>query len=230
MKLLDTVRLITVPINHEGYPFILLFTVLTLVFWFIWTPLFVLGCILTIWCIYFFRDPYRIVPQDENILVSPADGKVSSIATVIPPAELNFGNDEMTRVSIFMDVFSCHVNRFPIAGTIKDVTYIKGKFLNAELDKASEQNERNAIALDTVHGNIGVVQVAGLIARRIRYWKRETNSAEQGEKFGIICFGSRVDVYMPAKLGVIVQLGQTMVAGETVIAALDSKEVKFKRS
>ena len=213
------------PVHREGYPFIGIFAAVTLVLFLIWQPLGWIGVILTIWCYYFFRDPDRHTPQRAGLLVSPADGVISLIEPAVPPAELNLGDAALTRVSVFMNVFNCHVNRTPIAGTISAVSYRPGKFLNASLDKASVDNERNSVAVEMADGRkIAVVQIAGLVARRIVCEVKPGDVLETGERFGMIRFGSRLDVYLPEGVHPLVSLGQTMVAGETVLADLTSDE------
>lgn len=222
MNLLDTVRNTIVPIHKEGYPFVAAFFVGSLVLGWISEPLFWVGMVLTVWCAYFFRDPERVTPQDDDLVISPADGKVSSIQMVVPPEELQLGNQPMLRISVFMNVFNCHVNRAPVRGRITNIAYREGSFLNAELDKASQENERNGLVIETTHGNIGVVQIAGLVARRIVCWSNPNETLTTGERFGLIRFGSRLDVFLPAGAEPRVALGQTAVAGETVIAEFGS--------
>jgi phosphatidylserine decarboxylase len=166
----------------------------------------------------FFRDPVRVTPVREGLVVSPADGRVSLIAPVLPPAELGLGDVPLLRISIFMSVFNCHVNRSPVAGRIERIAYRPGKFINAELDKASEDNERNSLVISIPGGRIGVVQIAGLVARRIVSFVREGQTLSTGERFGLIRFGSRLDVYLPEGSKALVSVGQTAVAGETVLA------------
>jgi phosphatidylserine decarboxylase len=209
------------PMHREGYPFVAGFAALSLLLFLIWQPLGWLGVGLTIWCYYFFRDPKRAVPQNAGLLVSPADGVVSLIERAVPPSELGLGPEALIRVSVFMNVFNCHVNRAPIAGKVTAVAYRPGKFFNASLDKASEENERNALAIQLPDGRkIAVVQIAGLVARRIVCWTKPGNMLRTGERFGLIRFGSRLDVYLPEGVAPQVALGQTMVAGETVIALI----------
>lgn len=209
------------PMHPEGRKFVGLAAALTLVLFLIWEPLGWLGTGLTVWVYYFFRDPRRAVPAGEGLIVSPADGVVSLIEPAVPPAELALGSHPLTRVSVFMSVFNCHVNRAPIGGTITKVAYRPGKFLNASLDKASEDNERNGLVIDLPDGRrIGVVQIAGLVARRILCFVAEGQGLRTGERFGLIRFGSRLDVYLPDGVEPQVALGQTMIAGETVIAVL----------
>lgn len=215
------------PVHREGYPFIALFAAVTLVLFPIWQPLGWVGVVLTVWCYYFFRDPDRYTPQRAGLIVSPADGVVSLIERAVPPAELGMGDAALTRVSVFMNVFNCHVNRMPIAGEVTAVSYRPGKFLNASLDKASEDNERNALAVQMADGRkIAVVQIAGLVARRIVCDVKPGAVLETGERFGMIRFGSRLDVYLPEGVPPLVALGQTMVAGETVLADLHSDEAQ----
>ena len=210
------------PMHREGYRFVAIFAAITLVLFWIWDPLGWLGLGATVWCYYFFRDPRRAVPQGRGLIVSPADGVVSLIERAVPPPELGAGDQALTRVSVFMSVFNCHVNRAPIAGRLVKMAYRPGKFLNAALDKASEDNERNALLFEIEGGRqLVVVQIAGLVARRIVPFVAEGQSLRTGERFGLIRFGSRLDVYLPEGVEPIVALGQTMVAGETVLAELD---------
>ncbi len=219
MSILDSVRKQLVPIHREGWPFIAIFAVVANLLAWIWSPLGWIGGILTVWCIYFFRDPVRTVPVGEGLVISPADGRVSMIVEAVPPPELGLSDEPMTRISIFMNVFNCHVNRVPVSGTIETIAYRPGLFLNAELDKASEDNERNAIIVNTGRERFGVVQIAGLIARRIVGFVEEGDRLSVGERFGLIRFGSRVDVYLPDDYHPLVGVGQTTIAGETVIAS-----------
>ncbi|RLP25492.1 phosphatidylserine decarboxylase [Mesorhizobium sp. YM1C-6-2] len=218
MSLVDTVRNAFVPVHKEGYPFIGAFAVVTLLAGLFSTNLFWICLILTGWCAYFFRDPVRVTPTDDRLVISPADGVVSSVGPGIPPRELGLGAGEMTRISVFMNVFSCHVNRAPVRGRITKIEHRPGKFLNAELDKASEENERNGVVIDSPNGTVAAVQVAGLVARRIVCWAEAGGNIAVGERFGLIRFGSRVDVFLPATATPRVAVGQTAVAGETVIA------------
>lgn len=213
------------PMHPEGRRFVAIFAAITLVLFLIWEPLGWIGVGLTIWCYYFFRDPVRSVPQREGLIVSPADGVVSLIEPAAPPPELGMGDTPLTRVSVFMSVFNCHVNRAPIAGVLVKQAYRPGKFLNASLDKASEDNERNSLLLQLDDGRqLPVVQIAGLVARRIVPFCSEGQRLATGERFGLIRFGSRLDVYLPDGVAPLVALGQTMVAGETVLADLASAE------
>lgn len=213
------------PMHPEGRKFVAIFAGITLVLFLIWGPLGWLGTGLTVWCYYFFRDPVRVTPAREGLMVSPADGVVSLLEPAVPPAELGLGDAPMTRVSVFMSVFNCHVNRLPLAGRITRIAYRPGKFLNASLDKASSDNERNGLAVETADGRrYGVVQIAGLVARRILCEVKEGQALMTGEQFGLIRFGSRLDIYLPEGVNPLVCIGQTMIAGETVIADLASDE------
>jgi phosphatidylserine decarboxylase len=213
------------PIHPEGRRFILAFAVATVLLWLLWEPLGLVGVVLTIWCCYFFRDPPRVTPLREGLVVSPADGIVSMIVPAVPPAELGLGEAPLTRVSVFMNVFDCHVNRTPVAGRVEKIAYRPGKFLNASLDKASEDNERNGLVYLLPDGRrIGVVQIAGLVARRIVCFTHEGADLATGERFGLIRFGSRVDVYLPDGVAPLVCLLQGMIAGETVLADLNGTE------
>lgn len=218
MSLVDSIRNTLVPIHREGYPFIAGFAGVTVVLGYFWEPLFWIGLILTAWCIYFYRDPQRVTPTDDRLVISPADGLVSAVGPAVPPRELNLGDREMTRISVFMNVFSCHINRAPVRGRIATIVHKPGKFLNAELDKASAENERNGLVIDSPNGRVAVVQIAGLVARRIVCWADENNSISIGERFGLIRFGSRVDVYLPEGFAPRVAVGQTAVGGESVLA------------
>lgn len=223
MNLLDTIRHTFVPIHREGYPFIAAFAVGTIILGLIWDPLFWIGVILTAWCVYFFRDPPRVTPVDDKLVIAPADGIVSSVKPAIPPAELGLGDEEMIRISVFMNVFSCHINRAPVRGRISAVEHRPGRFLNAELDKASRENERNSLIIESAHGPVPVVQIAGLVARRIVCWVDVPGEVAVGERFGLIRFGSRVDVYLPENARPRVAVGQLAVGGETVIAEFGSE-------
>jgi phosphatidylserine decarboxylase len=218
MSIADSIRGQIPPIHPEGYPFIGAFALASLILFWIWSPLGWIGTVLTVWCALFFRDPKRVTPQGEGIVVAPADGRVSLIVQAVPPPELGLGDRSLLRVSIFMSVFNCHVNRSPVAGRVERIVYRPGKFINAELDKASEDNERNSLVIATPGGRIGVVQIAGLVARRIVSFVREGQSLAAGERFGLIRFGSRLDVYLPEGAKALVSEGQTAVAGETVVA------------
>jgi phosphatidylserine decarboxylase len=218
MNMLDSVRRQITPIHPEGYIFILAFAIGAALLQWLWSPLGWLGLFATLWCAYFFRDPKRMTPVREGLVVSPADGIVSSVGHFTPPAELGLGAAPLLRVSVFMSVFDCHVNRAPVPGTITKIAYKPGLFLNADLDKASEDNERNGLIIDGPMGRFAIVQIAGLIARRILCFSREQEQIKTGERFGLIRFGSRVDVYMPEGARILVTIGSKAVAGETVLA------------
>jgi len=220
MSIANSIRSQLAPVNPEGYMFIGIFALVSLVLFILWTPLGWVGTVLTLWCAYFFRDPPRVTPLGGGLVVSPADGRVSLVVNAVPPPELGLGTTPLPRVSVFMSVFDCHVNRTPVTGRIERIAYTAGKFLNADLDKASEDNERNGFVIAAESGRIGVVQIAGLIARRIVCWTKEGQELTAGERIGMIRFGSRVDVYLPAGAVPLVSEGQTSLAGETVIADL----------
>ncbi len=214
------------PMHREGIKFILIFSVISLISFFIYIPLGWVGIGLTIWCYYFFRDPKRTIPVRDGLLVSPADGVISLIEKTMPPPELDIEKEELTRISVFMNVFNCHVNRSPIAGKVMEINYRPGKFFNASLDKASVDNERNSLVLQIPDGRqIVVVQIAGLVARRIVSFVKPKQTLRIGQRFGLIRFGSRVDIYLPTGVQPLVCIGQIMVSGETVIADLNSKEL-----
>lgn len=222
--MIESILSIFVPIHKEGYRFIGIFAVITL-FMFWWLPEFFgwVGVILTLWCAYFFRDPERVTPIEKGLIISPADGHISMIETVKVPPELALEDEEAVRISVFMNVFDVHVNRSPIDGKIRKISYIPGKFINAELDKASEHNERQALTVETEDGvQIGFVQIAGLVARRIVKFVNEGDQLLAGQRFGLIRFGSRVDVYLPMGHEALVCVGQKAVAGETVLADLSA--------
>lgn len=224
MSLIESFRRQLVPIHRDGYLFIAGFVVLTLLLHWLWSPLGWIGAALTIWCVYFFRDPPRVSPMREGLILSPADGVVCSIGLFAPPPELGLSERPMRRISIFMSVFDCHVNRAPISGRIQRIVYSPGLFLNADLDKASEDNERNGLVIETPDGRLGVVQIAGLIARRIVSFVHEGETIEAGDRFGLIRFGSRVDVYLSDSVIPLIGLGARAIAGETVLADLRSGE------
>ncbi|RMF00847.1 MAG: phosphatidylserine decarboxylase [Alphaproteobacteria bacterium] len=224
-SLLATIGRAFVPIHPDGYKFIAAFALATLLLFWIAEPLGWLGVLATGWCAYFFRDPERATPVRAGLVMSPADGRVSAIETVTPPDDLDLGGEERVRISVFLSVFDVHINRAPVTGKIVKAVYIPGLFLNAELDKASEENERNCLTFEMEDGTrIGCVQIAGLVARRIVTFVGEGHSLAAGERFGLIRFGSRVDVYLPPGVNPLVAVGQTAIGGETVLADLKSKE------
>lgn len=224
--MIDSIRAALVPVHREGYKFIAIAGVVTAgLFLMGLAPLGWLGVVLTLWVAYFFRDPERVTPVREGLVTSPADGRVSQIEDVVPPPELDLGPDARTRISVFMNVFDVHVNRSPVDARIARIAYVPGRFLNAELDKASQHNERQAFTLELGGGaRIGVVQIAGLIARRIVKFTREGDRVLAGERIGLIRFGSRVDVYLPQGVRALVSVGQRAIAGETVLADMNAAE------
>ena len=205
-------------IHTEGYKFIVIAVFITVIFLFINNFLGLVGLLLTIWVYYFFRDPERIIIHNDSYLVSPADGEVIKVEEVDGPKELGLENQKFKKISIFMNVFDCHVNRTPCSGVVEDILYKPGKFLNASLDKASEDNERNYYKIRDKHGNnIIVVQIAGLVARRIVCETNKNQELSQGERIGMIRFGSRADVYYE-NYEPLVKVGQTAISGETLLA------------
>lgn len=220
-------KTVLVPIHRAGWPFIAIFAAGAAVLTYITEPLGIVGAVLTLWCVYFFRDPERVTPTREGLVVSPADGVVQLVDRAPPPAELEMGDAPRARVAVFMNVFNVHVNRAPIDGTVVKIAYRPGLFLNASLDKASDDNERNAVRMAAKDGReIACVQIAGLVARRILCDIAAGDTLPAGRRLGMIRFGSRVDVYLPPGVEPLVAVGQTMVAGETVIADMASAETR----
>ena len=208
-------------IHREGWKFSAISLFVSLILSVIWPLLSFISFLITFFILWFFRDPKRNTPIGEGKIISPADGKVCLIDLSVPPEELKYGTEEMKRVCIFMNVFNVHVNRIPIKGEIKKITYKEGSFFNASLDKASEKNERNSIIIKTENGiEIVVVQIAGLIARRILSFVSNGDKLNSGERFGLIRFGSRVDVYLPKTFKPEVKVGDKTIAGETIIGSL----------
>ncbi|MCU0830596.1 MAG: phosphatidylserine decarboxylase [Rhizobiaceae bacterium] len=224
MSVLTSITDAMVPVRKEGYPFIAIFFVVALVLGSLWSGFFWIGLGLTAWCAYFFRDPERVVPQDERLAISPADGVVTAVGLAQPPSELGLDGGARLRISVFMNVFSVHVNRAPLAGRVTRAIHRPGQFLNAALDKASDDNERSSIVIESAHGEVVSVQIAGLVARRILSWAKEGQSLGQGERYGLIRFGSRVDVFLPEGWNPRVTEGQTALAGETVLAEFGGAE------
>ncbi|MDP0929726.1 phosphatidylserine decarboxylase [Paracoccus onubensis] len=213
------------PMHREGVRFVAIFAVVTIGLFLVSELLGWIGVGLTVWCYYFFRDPVRVPPARGGLVLSPADGIVSLIEQAVPPKELGMPETSLTRVSVFMNVFNCHVNRSPVAGEVVSIAYRPGKFFNASLDKASADNERNSLRIRMEDGReLAVVQIAGLVARRIVCFVKPQERLQAGDRFGLIRFGSRLDVYLPEGVTPLVSLGQTMVAGETVIADLISTD------
>lgn len=215
---------IIAPIHRAGWPFIAIFAVVTLILFMFSKTLGYLGLLLTGWCVYFFRKPHRITPLGEGLIISPGDGIISKIEKGIPPKELKWSKKPLTRISIFLNVFDVHVNRIPVDGVISKIQYHPGKFFNASLDKASEHNERNSLVITTPSGvEILVVQIAGLVARRILCEAQEGQKVKAGETFGIIRFGSRVDLYLPEGIHPQIIEKQRVIGGETIMADYHSK-------
>ncbi|BAF87507.1 phosphatidylserine decarboxylase-related protein [Azorhizobium caulinodans ORS 571] len=233
MSVLTSIRKSLVPIHREGYPFIAIAVVIAIGLLSVSTFFGMLAVGLAIWTALFFRDPQRVTPLREGLVVAPADGRISQIGLALPPRELGLSEVPLLRISIFMNVFNVHVNRAPVTGRIEKIAYKPGLFLNAELDKASEDNERNGLIIHGPNGVVGVVQIAGLIARRIVSFVHEGETIGAGERFGLIRFGSRVDVYLPVGTRVLVSEGQLTVAGETILADYDAaptRDIAFRVS
>jgi phosphatidylserine decarboxylase len=225
MSVIDSIKKQLVPIHPEGYPFVGGFAFVSIVLLWVWPPLGWLATLATLWCAYFFRDPPRVTPVRDGIVVAPADGRISQVINAVPPKELELGARPLPRISIFMSVFDCHVNRSPVTGRIERIVYHAGKFLSADLDKASEDNERNAFVIAMANGQrIAAIQIAGLVARRIVPFVRQSEAVAAGQRIGMIRFGSRVDVYLPEGARALAAEGQTAIAGETVIADLTATE------
>lgn len=215
------------PIHRAGWPFIVLFAVVAVILGLLWGPLGWIGLILTLWCAWFFRNPERVTPTRPDLVVSPADGVVCLVGPAVPPAELGMGEAPVPRVCVFMSVFDVHVNRSPTDGRVVRTSYHPGRFLSASLDKASEENERMSVRLSLADGReMAFVQIAGLVARRIKCDLQEGHEIRAGERFGLIRFGSRVDVYLPEGVNPLVAVGQRMIAGETVLADLTGAEAQ----
>ncbi len=221
MSILRSVTEAIPPVHRQGRPFIIGAVVAALVLGLVWVPAFWLLAVLAGWLVVFFRDPLRTVPVDPGIVVSPADGRIEPLVEAVPPPELRLGEAPLPRISVFMNVFDCHINRAPAAGTVETIVYRPGQFISADLDKASEVNERNGIVIATPGGeHVGVVQIAGLVARRILCWTEIGAPLQQGDRIGMIRFGSRLDVFVPAGSMVLVHAGQRAIAGETILASL----------
>ena len=223
--LLDSILGAFVPIHPDGYKFVAGAALATLILFVLAPPLGWLAAIATLWCAYFFRDPERVVPARRDLVVSGADGRIVAITRAVPPRELQLGVEPLTRISVFLSIFDVHIVRAPVGGRIVASAYVPGAFLNAELDKASEENERHAFVIETEKGRkTGLVLIAGLVARRIVTFVGEGASVAQGERVGLIRFGSRVDIYLPADVRVLAEVGQTAIGGETVLAELAEPE------
>ena len=224
-SLISTIRSNLAPVHPDGHKFLYIAVPIASVLLFLYVPLGMVAAGIAGYIAYFFRDPVRVTPLRDGLVVSPADGRISSIESVKPPVELGLGTDERLRISIFLSVFDVHINRSPVAGRISRSVYVPGAFLNADLDKASEENERRSLVITQANGTeIAVIQIAGLIARRIVTFKGEGSSIGIGERFGLIRFGSRVDVFLPPGKICQVAVGQRAVGGETVLADLKSEE------
>jgi phosphatidylserine decarboxylase len=223
--ILDTIFDQLSPVHPDGHKFIAVAAAITLLFFFLYPPLGWVCAGVTAWVVYFFRDPLRVTPLRPGLVVSAAEGKISRVEKIIPPAELGMGAEERVRISTFLSIFDVHINRSPIAGRIIRSLYVPGKFVNAALDKASEDNERRSLVIETpADGDIAVVQIAGLIARRIVTFSDVGDLVGVGQRFGLIRFGSRVDVYLPPGKTALVSVGQRAIAGETVFADLHALE------
>ena len=226
-SLLDTIASNFVPIHRDGHKYVAGAAAITLLFFLLWTPVGWMGVLLTIYVAYFFRDPDRVTQLREGLVISPADGEVIAIEHVPPLRDLQLGDEPVVRISIFLSIFDVHINRAPVAGKILRSVYSPGLFLNAAVEKASDDNERRSLVFETHNGQqIGVVQIAGLIARRIVVFVEDGSTIGVGERFGLIRFGSRVDVYLPAGKTALVAVGQRAVGGETVLADLNSDEAE----
>lgn len=224
-SILDSILGAFVPIHPDGYKFVFGAALATLILFAVLPPLGWLGAIATAYCAYFFRDPERITPQRAGLVTSAADGKVAAIADVPAPNELQLGRETLSRISVFLSIFDVHIVRAPVAGRITRSHYVPGAFLNAELDKASEENERRALVIETETGEkVGLVLIAGLIARRIVTFVGEGASVARGERIGLIRFGSRVDVYLPKNARILAEVGQTAIGGETMLAEFVGRE------
>ena len=231
-SILDSILGAFVPIHPDGYKFVFGAALATLLLFAVFPPLGWIGAIATAYCAYFFRDPERVTPQRKGLVTSAADGKVAAIGDVMAPNELQLGRETLSRISVFLSIFDVHIVRAPVAGRITRSHYVPGAFLNAELDKASEENERRALVIETETGEkVGLVLIAGLIARRIVTFVGEGASVARGERIGLIRFGSRVDVYLPAGVNILAEVGQTAIGGETALAEfVTSAEVRAVRS
>jgi len=207
-------------IHPEGWKFAIIFFVISILLSFISIAISVIGYLLTLFTLWFFRDPKRNTPLDTNLIISSADGKVCLIDEAYPPEEVSINKEKMKRICVFMNVFNVHINRSPVSGIVKDIIYKEGQFLNASLDKASEKNERSSLIISSDNGaEIVVVQIAGLIARRILGFISNNHNLYQGERFGLIRFGSRVDIYMPLDAVTKCSIGDKVIAGESVLAS-----------
>ena len=224
-SLIDTITDSIVPVHSDGYKFLAIGAGVCLLLFLVWPPAAWVAVLITAWIAYFFRDPPRVTPLRDGLIIAPGDGRISAIEVVRPPAELGFGDEPRLRISIFLSVFDVHINRAPVPGRVVRSVYVPGTFLNAALDKASEENERRCLVISTSDNQeVAVVQIAGLVARRIVTFIREGDTVGVGERYGLIRFGSRVDTYLPPGHGALVAVGQRAVGGETILADLKSSE------
>jgi phosphatidylserine decarboxylase len=224
-SLLDTIFESFSPVHPEGHKFIGAGAAVTLLLFLVWPALGWIAALVTLWIAYFFRDPDRVTPMRDGLVIAPGDGRISAIEKVQPPPELEMGTEERVRISIFLSIFDVHIQRAPVAGRVVRSIYVPGAFVNAALDKASEENERRAIVIETASGTqIAAVQIAGLVARRIVTFAREGDNVGAGQRYGLIRFGSRVDTYLPPGRAPLVAVGQLAIGGETVLADLKSDE------
>lgn len=214
------------PVHRAGWPFIIIALGITFVLLLLSKTLGILGILVTAFIVYFFRDPDRVTPTRDGLIISPADGRIQMITTAVPPKDLKMGDSPLSRISIFLNIFNVHVNRMPADGMVDHVEYHEGQFLNASTDKSSEDNERNSVRLRLKSGrHVGIVQIAGYVARRIVCDTKVGDEVEAGQRFGIIRFGSRVDVYLPEGVIPLVIVGQTAIGGETILADMLAKEI-----
>jgi phosphatidylserine decarboxylase len=216
--IIASIRRMLVPIRPEGYPFIAILAAVALFVGWFWQPVLWIGLILAAWCAYFFRDPARVTPLDDALVISPADGRITMVSLGVAPKELQMGEQTRRRISIALSLFDCHVNRAPVAGRVVRAIHTPGAPAHADVSKASTGNERNGFVIETASGPVGVMQIAGRVARRIVALRGEGDQLAQGERIGLIRFGSQVDLYLPVAAAVIVAEGQTAIAGETVLA------------
>ena len=224
-SLIDTITDSIVPVHSDGYKFLAIGAGVCLLLFLVWPPAAWVAVLITAWIAYFFRDPPRVTPLRDGLIIAPGDGRISAIEVVRPPAELGFGDEPRLRISIFLSVFDVHINRAPVPGRVVRSVYVPGTFLNAALDKASEENERRCLVISTSDNQeVAVVQIAGLVARRIVTFIREGDTVGIGERYGLIRFGSRVDTYLPPGHGALVAVGQRAIGGETILADLKSNE------
>ncbi len=225
--IVDTIMDSLAPVHRDGHKFVAIAVGLALLFFLVWPPLAWILVIVALWIAYFFRDPDRVTPLREGLIIAPADGRIAAIESVRPPVELGLGPEQRLRISTFLSILDVHITRAPVAGRIARSIYVPGAFLNAALDKASEENERRAFIIERPDGaQIAVVQIAGLVARRIVAFVHEGDSVGAGERIGLIRFGSRVDVYLPPGKTALVSVGQLAIAGETVLADMKSDEAE----